>query len=80
MLSLTIMDTNTRIRVIKLAERKRRAKARVKKGRAGVRRLGQDKARDAAATVTGWVDELRRQKQQSADALNGFHSLFEDAA
>ena len=74
------MDMNPRIRVIKLDERKRRAKARVKKGRASAGRPVQDKARDAAATVTGWVDELRRQKRQSADALSGFNSLFEDAA
>jgi len=74
------MNTNPRIRVIKLDERKRRAKARVRKGRASAGRSVQEKACDAAATVTGWVDELRRQKRQSADALSGFNSLFEDAA
>jgi hypothetical protein len=74
------MDMNPRIRVIKLADRKRRAKARVRKGRASAGRPARDKAREAAAAVTGWVDELRRQKQQSADAVSGFNSLFEDAA
>jgi hypothetical protein len=70
---------NPRIRVIKLDERKRQAKARVKEGRTSVRRVGQNKARDATATVTGWVDELREQKkQESADAVGGFNSLFED--
>ena len=74
------MSTDPRIRVIKLAERKRRAKARVKQGRAAARRLGQDKARnDAADTVTGWVDELRRQKRQGAGAASDFNNLFEDA-
>ena len=76
------MSTDPRIRVIKLAERKRRARARVKKGGASAARPGrdQDKARDAAATVTGWVDDLRRQKDQAADAAGGFNSLFEDPA
>ena len=76
----TNMKTDPRIKVIKLAERKRRARARVKHERASARRTGQDKAPDAAATVTGWVDELRRQKQQAADAQGDFDSLFEDPA
>ena len=72
------MSTDHRIRVIKLAERKRRAKARTKQGRdAG--RPRQDKARDAAVTVTGWVDDMRRQKRQSADAAGDFDDLFADA-
>jgi hypothetical protein len=73
------MSMNPRIRVVKLAERKRRAKARVKKGRDAARQLVQDKAPDAAAIVTGWVDELRGQKRQNADALSDFNNLFEDA-
>ncbi|MDT7687747.1 MAG: hypothetical protein QOE46_506 [Acidobacteriota bacterium] len=72
------MDINPRIKVIKLAERKRRARVRVRKTRASVLRLGQDTERDAAATVTGWVEELRQQKHQSPDAVDGFNSLFED--
>jgi hypothetical protein len=76
---LTDMSTDPRIRVIKLAERKRRAKARVKQGRAAAHRPARDEARAAADTVTGWVDELRRQKQQSADAASDFNDLFEDA-
>jgi hypothetical protein len=74
------MSTDHRIRVIKLAERKRRAKARVKQGRASASRPAQDEARDAADTVTGWVDELRRQKRPGADALSDFNNLFEDPA
>jgi len=77
---MTIMSTDTRIRVIKHAERKRRAKARIKQGGNAARRPGQDKARDAAETVTGWVDELRMQKRQDANALSGFNDLFEDPA
>jgi hypothetical protein len=73
------MSTEPRIRVIKLAERKQRAKARIKKSRDAVRRPRQYEARDAADTVTGWVDDLRRQKRQSTDALSVFNSLFEDA-
>lgn len=73
------MNTDPRIRVIKLAERKQRAKARVTKGRGLARRHGQDKAPDVAVTVTGWVAELRRQKHQSTDALSAFNDLFEDA-
>ena len=75
---ITIMSTDPRIRVIKLAERKRRAKARVKQGGGSARRPGQDRARDDAATVNGWVDELRRQKRQGASALDDFNNLFED--
>ena len=72
------MSTDNRIRVIKLAERKRRAKARVKQGGVNARPPGQDTAREDAATVSGWVDELRRQKRQGADALSDFNNLFED--
>jgi hypothetical protein len=74
------MSTDPRIKVIKQAERKRRAKARVKQGRASAHRPGQDQARDAADTVNGWVDELRKQKRQGANALSDFNNLFEDAA
>jgi hypothetical protein len=73
------MSTDPRIRVIKLAEQKRWAKARVKQGRDSARRPEQDKARDDAATVNGWVAELRRQKRQDADALSDFKNLFEGA-
>ena len=73
------MDTNSRIKVIKLAERKRRAKARVNKNSGSARLHDQDKAPDAAATVNGWVDELRRQKHEGAGALSAFNDLFEDA-
>jgi len=73
------MSTDPRIRVIKLAERKRRAKARAKQGRDSARRPEQAQARDDAATVNGWVDELRRQKRQDANALSDFNDLFEDA-
>jgi alkanesulfonate monooxygenase SsuD/methylene tetrahydromethanopterin reductase-like flavin-dependent oxidoreductase (luciferase family) len=74
------MSTDPRIKVIKLAERKRRAKARVKQARAAAQRPTQDEARDAADTVTGWVDELRRQKRPDANALSDFNNLFEDPA
>jgi hypothetical protein len=74
------MNTTPRIKVIKLAERKRRARARVKKGSAPVPRPAQDvdKARNAAAAVTGWVDELRRQKRQTVTATGDFSSLFKE--
>jgi hypothetical protein len=73
------MSTDHRIRVIKLAERKRRAKARARQGKVAAVRPVQDEARDAAVTVTGWVDDMRRQKRQSADAAGDFNDLFEDA-
>jgi len=73
------MSTDPRIRVIKLAERKRRAKKRVKQAQAAARRSEPDKTQDAADTVTGWVDELRRQKRQGTDAASDFNNLFEDA-
>lgn len=73
------MSTDTRIKVIKLAERKRLAKARIKQSRDSARRPVQDEARDTAAAVTGWVDELRQQKRQSADAAGDFNDLFEGA-
>lgn len=74
------MSTDPRIRVVKLAERQRRAKARIKEGRDSARRPEQDKAPDAATTVTGWVDELRRQKKhRHSDATSDFNNLFEDA-
>jgi ribosomal protein L19E len=75
-----MMSTDPRIKVIKLAERKRRAKARVKQGRASGRRHGQGTARDAADAVNGWVDELRRQKRQGVNALSDFNNLFEEDA
>jgi hypothetical protein len=75
-----IMNTNPRIKIIKLAERERRTKVRVGKGQASAGRLGRDKARDASAIITGWVSELRRQKEQSSEAAHGFKSLFEEAA
>jgi hypothetical protein len=74
------MSTDPRIRVVKSAERKRRAKARVKKSRDTARQRELDNAPDAAAaTVNGWVDDMRRQKHQGADALSVFNSLFDDA-
>jgi hypothetical protein len=75
------MNTKPLIKVIKLAERKRRTRARVKQERVSARPLRQDEARSAAAaTVTGWVDELRREKQHAADTQGDFNSLFEDPA
>jgi hypothetical protein len=48
-------------------------------GRDSARRPEQDKAPDAA-TVNGWVNEMRRQKNhRRADASSGFNNLFEDA-
>lgn len=73
------MSTDPRIRVIKLAERKRRAKARIKKSRDSAQRPGREKASDAATTVNGWVDEMRRQKHERTDATSDFNNLFEDA-
>lgn len=72
------MSTNSRIKVIKHAERKRRAKARANKERDSARLTEQDKAPDAAATVNAWVDEMRRQKHEGAGALSAFNDLFED--
>jgi hypothetical protein len=72
------MATNSRIKVIKLAERKRRAKARVNEGQDPGRSPERDKGPDAAATVNGWVDEMRRQKDEGAGALSAFNDLFED--
>jgi len=72
------MSTDKRIKVIKLAERKRRAKARAKQNKAAAARPAQDEERAAADTVTGWVDELRRLKEQSAGAASDFNDLFED--
>ena len=72
------MSRDSRIRIIKSAERKRRAKAQVKQRRDAARRTEPDKTQDAAETVTGWVDELRQQKQQSAGAASDFNNLFED--
>jgi hypothetical protein len=73
------MSTDPRIRVIKLAERKRRAKARIKQARAVANRPEPDKTQEAADTVTGWVDELRQRKEESADAASAFNNLFEEA-
>ena len=72
------MSKKPRIKVIKLAERKRRAKARVLKDKVSAGLAEKDKAPDAAATVNGWVDELRRQKHEGAGALSAFNDLFED--
>lgn len=73
------MSTNPRIKVIKLAERRRRARARVNKGKDPARPAGQNRTPDAAAAVSGWVDELRRRKHEGAGALDAFNDLFGDA-
>lgn len=72
------MSTDPRIKVIKHAERKRLAEVRAEQGRDSARHPAQDEARQAADTVTGWVDDLRGQKHRRADALSVFNSLFED--
>ena len=72
------MSTDRRIRVIKHAERKRRAKARDKQGRTSSPPPARDEAREAAAAVNGWVDELRQQKREGADAASDFNDLFDD--
>ena len=72
------MSTDPRIRVIKLAQRERRATARVEEALDSERHTGQDKTGDAKATVTEWVDELRRQKRESTGTLSAFNDLFED--
>jgi hypothetical protein len=74
------MSTKPRIKVIKLAERKRRAKARANKSPDSGRLPEREEAPNAADTVNGWVDELRRQKHESAGALSAFNDLFEDEA
>ena len=69
---------NQRIKVIKLAERERQAEARIAKRIASASHIAQELAPDAAKTITGWVGELRQQKQNSAETTQSFKSLFED--
>jgi hypothetical protein len=59
----------SRIRIIKLAERERLAQALVAKRLASASHIAQAKARDAAATITGWISHWRQQKEQSAETL-----------
>jgi hypothetical protein len=73
-----IMTMNSPIKIIKRAERERQREARVAKRLASASQLPQEKARDAATTITGWISELRQQKQQSAVPARIFKSLFGD--
>jgi len=69
---------NPRIRIIKFAERERRAQARVVKRLASTNHIAP--VPDAATTVTGWIDELRQLKRQSAEAAPSVKSLLGDTA
>jgi hypothetical protein len=69
-----------RIRIIKLAERKRQAQARVVKRRAAASHSVPAQARDVATTVMGWIDELRQLKRQSTGAAPSVKSLLGDTA
>jgi hypothetical protein len=61
-----------RIRIIKLAEREQQAEARIAKRRASRSHVAQEKARDAAWTITRWIGELREQKQLNFEAARAF--------
>ena len=74
------MSTQPGIKLIKLVERKRRAKARAEHNRNTASGPEQKGRVNPAATVAGWVDELRRQKHQGAGAASDFNNLFEDAS
>jgi len=69
---------NRQIRIIKLAERERQAEARIVKQLAAASHVASEKARDAAATIMGWIGESQQQNQNSAGAEQNFKSLFED--
>jgi hypothetical protein len=53
------------IRIIKRAERERQSEARAEKRPASVTRIAQDKARDTATTITGWISKWQQQKEQN---------------
>jgi hypothetical protein len=61
------MNPNPRIRIIKRAERLRQPETPVAKRPASASHIVQEKARDAANTVKGWIVNSRQQKQQSAE-------------
>lgn len=70
---------NQRIRIVKSAERKRQAAARTaQKRRASASRIGI--VPDAAATVRGWIGELRQLKEHSTEATRSIESLFGETA
>jgi hypothetical protein len=60
------MNPNPRIRIIKRAERLRKPETLVAKRPASASDIVQEKARDAANTIKGWIVNSRQQKQQSA--------------
>jgi hypothetical protein len=59
------MNENPRIKVIKRAERERQSEARAANPSASVTRVAQEKARDAAATITEWISKWQQEKEQS---------------
>lgn len=74
------MSSNSQIRIIKPDERRRQREARVAKPPASANRIAQEKSLDAADIITGWVDEWRQHKQQSAQAARRFMRPLGEAA
>ena len=72
------MLSGKRIRIIKHEERRDSPAVGSDSRKTSVRRGREKTKRDAVSVVKEWVSELRRKK--SEEAINGFFSLFGNAA
>ena len=72
------MLSGKRIKIIKQAERTDSQAVGSDNRTTSVRRDGEKTRRDTVSVVQEWVSELRRKK--SEEAINGFFSLFGNAA
>ncbi len=75
------MQTNNVIKIIKRAERKsRQGEARAEEQVVNAGEKAQETTRDAVATITAWISELRQKKNAEAAAARSFKSLSPEAA
>jgi hypothetical protein len=72
------MNSGKQIKIIKHTERSGSQAVDSDNGPTSVRRDRENRRREVVSVVKEWVSELRRRK--SAEATNGFDSLFGNAA
>lgn len=71
------MSSNNQIRIVKRAEREQQAEELEAKQLESASETTQEKARDAALTVTGWIVE-QQEEQSTGGARANFEKLFEE--
>lgn len=72
------MSANNQIRIVKRAEREQQAEELETKQLESAIETPQEKERDAALTITGWIVEQQEQ-QSTGGARADFENLFEEA-